>query len=942
VSSPSEVLVGRAAELDGLLLDLDAARAGDGRLVVLWGAAGIGKTALAQGLAAAAAGLEVPVARSRCLDDDGAPPLWPWTQALARVGVESPSPVAHGGTGADTAAARFLLVDRLATGLRQAAEPDGMVVVLEDLQWADEASLKVLRHVAGEVMGSHLLVIVTARVPTPEPVAAAVDDALREPGCRAATLGPLSTAAVAEYLQSCIGAMPPAALVSQVHRKTGGSPLLVRAVASALTGDMPGDLAAEGVWDRVARASDIGRLAGGMLATLPAEHRPVVEVAAVLGELVDPQVLGEVSGSDQAPAALQAAATAGLLVSEVAEDGGYRFTHAMVRDALVARLDPARRRGVHLLIGRRLATRAATDRSFVAARAAHLTRAGSSVDVRRELAAAAAEAAREADRSLAFEDAARWWSVGVESVQRSGGDDAEIAEAMIEQATAQYRAGHVGDSLVTCRSAAALATGLRRADLLARTAVVIQAVDAPDVILAVGRWSEQALALAEQSPDAALDDALLAQVLAQLARVQADTGHTDRAEVTSSRSLELARRTGDPVALLGAVHARAIISHTPHGLPELLSLGQIAVSQAEQVARPIAAVLGHNWRSDAAYVLGNLDAAAAEMNAVGRIAHTYRLPLARWHHLRMRATRSALEGRIDEALAHSEEAFEVGSQLGDQSAAGMSGAFWCILAMLTERPELIEGGRYEGVRRSAPPMPIMHANNAMIFHLRGEPETAAGFWRTIRAMLFNPPDDRRWLGVLMYAIELVAPMHDPEAAAEVLRQLQPWEPFPCALSTSTTGFRGSFSRDLGRLHAVAGNTAKAEQLMRAGIDANIRFGARPFVVRGRLELAQLLGTGADAADLARLAAREARQLNMPGPLRQADELLAAIARAAPDPLTAREREIAALVGRSMSNREIANQLVLSERTVESHVRNILAKLGFTRRTEITAWNVTPR
>jgi DNA-binding NarL/FixJ family response regulator len=114
------------------------------------------------------------------------------------------------------------------------------------------------------------------------------------------------------------------------------------------------------------------------------------------------------------------------------------------------------------------------------------------------------------------------------------------------------------------------------------------------------------------------------------------------------------------------------------------------------------------------------------------------------------------------------------------------------------------------------------------------------------------------------------------------------------------------------------------------------------MARGRLGLAHALGAMGDlagAVEHARTAAAEARRFDMPGPLAEADAFLAgAAAKArAQDPLTAREREVAELVAQALPNREVARALVLSERTVESHVRSILAKTGLKSRTEITRW-----
>jgi DNA-binding NarL/FixJ family response regulator len=114
------------------------------------------------------------------------------------------------------------------------------------------------------------------------------------------------------------------------------------------------------------------------------------------------------------------------------------------------------------------------------------------------------------------------------------------------------------------------------------------------------------------------------------------------------------------------------------------------------------------------------------------------------------------------------------------------------------------------------------------------------------------------------------------------------------------------------------------------------------VAWGRMGLARALSATGElprALELARAAAADARRLDMPGLLRAADAFLAdAAARArAQDPLTAREREVIDLVAQALSNREVARRLVLSERTVESHVRSILAKTGLTSRTELTRW-----
>jgi DNA-binding CsgD family transcriptional regulator len=175
----------------------------------------------------------------------------------------------------------------------------------------------------------------------------------------------------------------------------------------------------------------------------------------------------------------------------------------------------------------------------------------------------------------------------------------------------------------------------------------------------------------------------------------------------------------------------------------------------------------------------------------------------------------------------------------------------------------------------------------------------------------------------------------------VTRTYRPWS----AVGTGTVLYRGSLARIVGELDLGCGDAAAAVTHFQEGLRIDARLGARPYLARGRIGLARALTDTGDlpaATRMLRAAANDAHRLHMPGLQADAASLttrLAALKARAVEPLSPREQEVIALVARALPNREIARVLVLSERTVESHIRRILAKTHLGSRAELIRWHL---
>ncbi|MGA4992964.1 BTAD domain-containing putative transcriptional regulator [Nonomuraea bangladeshensis] len=663
-SAPRRAVLGRERQFAALQALLD-----DGGVAVatVTGEPGIGKTFLLEAFAEHCADLGYLVLRGGCHDLRGAPPLWPWLQVLGTLAEHHPlsNRAALAGLLDDekpfgsTDAALLRRNQAVADWLVAAARIRPVIVVLDDLHWADPASLELLRDVI-MLVGNAPLKIVTAYRDTADGRDGAhgpsVDELLARlvrydlhhihlPG-----LGVDAVQAIAASMRAKVD--DPTA--QRLTDRTGGNPFFVRESVRLLAEGRPID-AVPGAVAAVVRQR---------VGALGPQVEAVLGIAAVIGRDFDPAVVAEVHASEECTAEasglLDQAAGAGLVVPR---GGRMAFAHDLVRETLAHGLPPLRKAAIHRAVMASLSARPGTD---VAVIAHHAVEAGPAAYG--EAVHWAKAAAEQAGLRLAYEEAALWWDRAISAHGASAGDPLDHLELLLKQVRARLDSGDA----IGARHARTAA--IRAADRAGAgpeaTTRALTALDAPAIWTLRDPYEAVDLQLVHRF-EAALralpgaDSPERARLLGGLVEELYDATDDPRRDALSLEAVEMARRLGDDHLLLRMLNARylSLPAFAAHATEPLELAGELleAALRAEEPAFELLAYMIYSHHRLELFDVAGADLAAGRCDAM---LERLPLPWPRFQHTLWRANRLALAGRFDDAEAQYREAGRQGAQLG--------------------------------------------------------------------------------------------------------------------------------------------------------------------------------------------------------------------------------------------------------------------------------------
>jgi eukaryotic-like serine/threonine-protein kinase len=871
------VFVGREAELSELRDALEGTIGGRGGVLLLVGEPGIGKTRTAEELATYARVRGAKVHWGRSHEGDGAPAYWPWAQAI-RSYVREADPVALAwelGQGAgdvaqlvpdvrdrlgeveeppalDPEEARFRLFDSVATFLAGASRSRPLVLVLDDLHWADEPSLLLLKFVARQASDSGLLVVGTYRdveLGRHHPLARTLAELAEIQGSRRIPLRGLDTEAVERFIERTAGIEPAPGLAEAVHEQTEGNPFFITEIVRLMASEGSLENPVSGGW-ALAVPQGVREVVGRRLDSLPKKTNHVLTIAAAVGREFELDVLERVDGMPRVElaAAIEQAIESQVVYEAERAPGRYAFSHALVRETLYAELTGTRRIEIHRRIGEALEeVHAADPDPPVAELAHHFITAAPAGEAAKAISYAERAAQRAADQ-LAHEDAAAHYERALEVLDFSpGSDPARRLGLLLELGEAQRPAGRFVPARETFAAAAGIARELGETESLVRAALGMSALSE------VGRVDETIVALIEESLAAigGEDSLNRVELLGGLSQELVWRDPQGEAAPLTRESVAIARRIGEPRVLAAALAREMFLMvASPEAARRRLTNAEEMLELAEGAGDRELAVRAHVYRLIAFLDIGDVARADLELDTYSRLAAELRMPQHLWHVPLLRGMRASMDGRFADAERLAQEA----RRGGERAQEPLSAQLYALQMSVMRRHQ----GRVEeilpSVREMAERYPAIRAWRLALVSLLADAgrleEAGVEFERLAGHDFDDIPLDAQWLTAITRIADACAHIGDAARAATLYEMLHPFADL-AVVAGRAASISGPVSMYLGRLALTMGRADDAVGHLDQALEMATRMGDRPYAAETAHHLAAALLERGAAGDRVR-------------------------------------------------------------------------------------------
>lgn len=910
------ILCGRTVEQAVLRSAWDDAAAGHGRVVLLGGEPGIGKSFLASEIAQIAHAAAATVLYGHC-DEDVPLPYRPFIDAF-RHSVEHVDPAVlarhaerHRGElarlvpelraripdlpeprAAEPEAERFMLFEAASGLLAEIGTHAPVVLMLDDLHWASASDLLLLKHLVRAAASLPLLIVATFQdraITGDHPLAALLADLRREDHVERCTLGGIDEAAVVALLAGYTKHPPDAQaemLAQALHRETSGNPFFIFELLRQLTEAGLFTKSRDG-WAFHGDAGHLGlpegirEVIGRRLRRLSPETNAILSWGAVIGRdfglaLLERVLAGSEHAGDAVLDAIEAAVETGLVVPTPGERDRYRFHHALVRATLYDGIGASRRLRMHRRIAETLEALAAGDPAlYVDELAAHWAAGAGAADLDKAI-DYARRAGAKATAGLAFEAAATHYRCAIEVLQANGDrHDALHCDMLIELGNAERNAG---DTRFRATMAAAIEIA-RRLDDADRFGAAALGSGHPSGLQWGSGVDEGLVALYSEALDRleGRDDALVIQLLGLLATELRFGPERPRGKLLSARAVAMARSGGEPLTLARALSAHIYVIDDPTSLAERLALTSELEALAGGLRHVELSCLAANLHFNALLAAADIAGAEAALARSEACAAELGVPFFLLLPQALRVMLALLRGDSDaEALALA--FLQAGNRIRLPHAPTMFNSH--MFELMTRRGTLAH--MVEPIRHSIAAYPMMTPIRASLsFTLAevGDLSAAHAALDELAAMGFDWPIDMHWSTAMHLVSEACIALGDRAVAAALYPQLLP---FVDQVGMST-GVRcdGALAHPAGLLAACLEQWDAADAHFTQALAINRQIGARVAAVNTRRAHAAMMlrrGRKPDRASaLAMIAAGEAEagELALPAALARFAELRAA-------------------------------------------------------------------